>query len=115
MTNSWFDSRPWMTTLGDVAQEPYVLPDSTPLADLATTVDAHGDAEGINYYGFSLTWAEFDQWSTAFAAFLTAHGIGPGDRVGIYDQKLPPSWSRPTGSGRPAARWFLSTRCIAGN
>ncbi|TGD12345.1 AMP-binding protein [Brevibacterium sp. S111] len=89
MTNSWFDSRPWLTTLGDVAQEPYVLPDSTPLADLAATVAAHGDAEGINYYGFSLTWAEFDQWSTAFAAFLTAHGIGPGDRVGIYDQNSP--------------------------
>ncbi|UVI37322.1 class I adenylate-forming enzyme family protein [Brevibacterium spongiae] len=89
MTNSWFDSRPWLTTLGDVVQEPLVLPDSTPLADLAATVAAHGDAEGITYYGFSLTWAEFDRWSTAFAAFLTPQGIQRGDRIGIYDQNTP--------------------------
>ena len=89
MTNSWFEDRPWITTLGDLAQEPYVLPDSTPLADLAATVEARGDEEGINYYGFTLTWAEFDRWSTAFAAFLSSQGIKPGDRVGIYDQNTP--------------------------
>ena len=89
MTNSWFEDRPWITTLGDLAQEPYVLPESTPLADLAATVEARGDEEGINYYGFTLTWAEFDRWSTAFAAFLSGHGIKPGDRVGIYDQNTP--------------------------
>ena len=62
MTNSWFEDRPWITTLGDLAQEPYVLPESTPLADLAATVEARGDEEGINYYGFTLTWAEFDRY-----------------------------------------------------
>jgi long-chain acyl-CoA synthetase len=89
MTNSWFDDRPWMTTLGDSAQKPYVLPDSTPLADLAATVAARGDEVAISYYGFSLTWSEFDRWSTAFAAFLNDHGVDPGDHIGIYDQNTP--------------------------
>lgn len=89
MTNSWFDTRPWITTMGDIAQKPYVLEDSTPLADLAATVAARGDQVGISYYGFSLTWTEFDRWTSAFAAFLTKQGIDPGDRVGIYEQNTP--------------------------
>src|SRR5699024_9709154 len=86
MTNSWFETRPWIATLGEVAQKPYVLEDSTPLADLAATVEVRGDAEAISYYGFTLTWKEFDRWSTAFAAFLAEQGVRPGDRIGIYEQ-----------------------------
>jgi long-chain acyl-CoA synthetase len=89
MTNSWFETRPWIATLGEVAQQPYVLEDSTPLADLAATVEARGDAEAISYYGFTLTWKEFDRWSTAFAAFLAEQGVRPGDRIGIYEQNTP--------------------------
>ncbi|QUL80974.1 AMP-binding protein [Brevibacterium sp. SMBL_HHYL_HB1] len=89
MTNSWFETRPWIATLGEVAQKPYVLEDSTPLADLAATVEARGDAEAISYYGFTLTWKEFDRWSTAFAAFLAEQGVRPGDRIGIYEQNTP--------------------------
>src|SRR5699024_836812 len=74
MTNSWFETRPWIATLGEVAQKPYVLEASTPLADLAATVEVRGDAEAISYYGFTLTWKEFDRWSTAFAAFLAEGG-----------------------------------------
>src|SRR5699024_10593880 len=89
MTNSWFETRPWIATLGEVAQQPYVLEDSTPLADLAATVEARGDAEAISYYGLTLTWKEFDRWSTAFAAFLAEQGVRPGDRIGIYEQNTP--------------------------
>ncbi|WP_181275538.1 class I adenylate-forming enzyme family protein [Brevibacterium oceani] len=89
MTNSWYDTRPWITTLGDLAHEPYVLPDSTPLDDLAATVAARGDDEAFTYYGFRLTWAEFDRRTTAFAAFLASRGIAPGARLGIYDQNTP--------------------------
>ncbi len=87
--SSWFDTRPWLDTWGDIAQRPYTLEPSTTVADLDATVDRFGDREAITYYGFRLTWSEFDRRSTAFASYLAAQGIGPGDRVAIYDQNTP--------------------------
>ncbi|WP_309132610.1 AMP-binding protein [Brevibacterium sp.] len=87
--SSWFDTRPWLSTWGDIAPKPYTLDSSTPLADLAATVDAYGDEEAITYYGYHLTWAEFDRYSTAFASYLESQGIDPGDKIGIYDQNTP--------------------------
>ncbi|MCM1013976.1 MULTISPECIES: AMP-binding protein [unclassified Brevibacterium] len=87
--SSWFDTRPWMTTWGDIAPTPHVLDTSTTLRDLAATVAAHGDEVALTYFGFAPTWAEFDRYSTAFAAYLSDQGIAPGDRVGIYDQNTP--------------------------
>lgn len=87
--SSWFDTRPWLSTWGDLATEPYILEKSTTLQDLAATVSAHGQAEAISYYGFTLNWSDFDRYATAFAAFLSAQGITPGDRVGVYDQNTP--------------------------
>ncbi|WP_181275688.1 class I adenylate-forming enzyme family protein [Brevibacterium oceani] len=85
----WFESRPWMATWGDAAPQPNVLEPSTTVADLAATVRARGEATAISYYGFSLTWTEFDRWSSAFASFLASHGVTRGDRIGIYDQNTP--------------------------
>ncbi|MGO2036681.1 MAG: class I adenylate-forming enzyme family protein [Brevibacterium sp.] len=87
--STWADTRPWLKTWGELAQEPHVLETSTPLEDLAATVAAYGDEEAISYYGYTLTWSEFDRRSTAFAAYLDTRGIGAGDRVGIYDQNTP--------------------------
>lgn len=87
--SDWCETRPWLATLGEDAPRPYRLEASTPLADLSDTVEHHGEREAISYYGFSLTWSQFDRWSTAFAAYLAAQGITRGDRVGIYDQNTP--------------------------
>ncbi|MGO2025826.1 MAG: class I adenylate-forming enzyme family protein [Brevibacterium aurantiacum] len=87
--STWFDTRPWLNTWGDLITEPRTLDTSTTLADLAATVAARGEAEALNYYGFTLTWSDFDHYSTAFAAYLAEQGIVSGDRVGIYDQNTP--------------------------
>lgn len=87
--NDWFQTRPWMSTWGDIAPKPYTLETSTPLRDLAATVTARRDEEALSYYGFTPTWSEFDRYSTAFAAYLAENGIGRGDRVAIYDQNTP--------------------------
>ena len=87
--SSWFDTRPWLQTWGDNAPTPHTLETSTPLRDLAPTVAARGDEVAVSYYGYEPTWSDFDRQSTAFAAYLSEQGIGPGDRVGIYDQNTP--------------------------
>ncbi len=87
--SSWFDTRPWLQTWGDIAPIPHTLEISTPLRDLAATVAARGDEVAVSYYGFEPTWSDFDRQSTAFAAYLFEQGIGRGDRVGIYDQNTP--------------------------
>ena len=71
------------------SNKPYTLEKSTTLQDLASTVATHGREEALNYYGFGLTWSQFDQYSTAFAAYLVEHGIAVGDRVAIYEQNTP--------------------------
>lgn len=87
--STWADTRPWLKTWGDRANKPYTLEKSTTLQDLASTVAAHNDEEAISYYGFGLTWAQFDQYSTAFAAYLLEQGIATGDRIAIYEQNTP--------------------------
>lgn len=87
--STWADTRPWLKTWGDLANKPYTLEKSTTLQDLASTVATHGREEALSYYGFGLTWSQFDQYSTAFAAYLVEHGIAVGDRVAIYEQNTP--------------------------
>lgn len=87
--STWADTRPWLKTWGDLANKPYTLEKSTTLQDLATTVATHGDEKAISYYGFGLSWSEFDRYSTAFASYLAERGIAAGDRVAIYDQNTP--------------------------
>ncbi|MGO2861025.1 MAG: class I adenylate-forming enzyme family protein [Brevibacterium sp.] len=87
--SDWFESRPWLATMGDEAVRPYKLEPSTTLADLADTVERHRDEIALSYYGFSLTWDEFDRYTSAFALFLTEQGLGVGDRIGIYEQNTP--------------------------
>ncbi|MGO1313018.1 MAG: AMP-binding protein, partial [Brevibacterium aurantiacum] len=87
--STWFDTRPWLNTWGDLITEPRTLDTSTTRADLAATVAARGEAEALNYYGYTLTWSDFDRYTTAFAAYLAEQGIVSGDRVGIYDQNTP--------------------------
>ena len=87
--SDWFETRPWATTWGEHAPQPHTLTASTTLHDLAQTLRVHPEREAISYYGFSLTWSQFDRWTTAFASFLSEQGIVPGDRVGIYDQNTP--------------------------
>jgi len=55
------------------------------LADLfEAAVDAFGDREYLVANGERRTFAEMEARANRLAHFLSAHGIGPGDHVGIY-------------------------------
>lgn len=50
---------------------------------LQETVDLHGDATAIDSGTEQLTYDELAEAVSTTAAELNAHGIGPGDRVGV--------------------------------
>ena len=55
------------------------------LADyLEASAERYGSRTAVvDSEGLSLTYAELNQQADALAAFLTRHGVGPGDRVGV--------------------------------
>lgn len=55
------------------------------LADLfEAAVDAYGDREYLVAADERRTYAEMEERANRLAHFLAAHGVGPGDHVGIY-------------------------------
>ena len=55
------------------------------LADMfEAAVDAYGDREYLVAAGERRTYAEMEDRANRLAHFLAAHGVGPGDHVGIY-------------------------------
>ncbi|KCZ54786.1 hypothetical protein HY29_13385 [Hyphomonas beringensis] len=47
------------------------------------------DAVAIDFYGYQLSWRQLDQLSDAFASYLYAEGIRPGDRVAVFLPNCP--------------------------
>ncbi len=55
------------------------------LADMfEASVDAYGDREYLVAAGERRTYAQMEERANRLAHFLAAHGVGPGDHVGIY-------------------------------
>ena len=55
------------------------------LADMfEASVDAYGDREYLVAAGKRRTYAQMEERANRLAHFLAAHGVGPGDHVGIY-------------------------------
>ena len=56
---------------------------------LRAWAEQKGDAVAIDFYGYQLSWRELDQLSDAFASYLYAEGIRPGDRVAVFLPNCP--------------------------
>jgi len=56
------------------------------LADMFEAVDAYGDREYLVAAGERRTYAQMEARANRLAHYLAAHGVGPGDHVGIYAQ-----------------------------
>ncbi len=55
------------------------------LADMfEASVDAYGDREYLVAAGKRRTYAQMEERANRLAHYLAAHGVGPGDHVGIY-------------------------------
>ncbi len=67
--------------------EPY--PDRTLLDYIAETARARPDTPALLFTGTTITYAELDRLSDAFASALAALGVVPGDRVGLLLPNCP--------------------------
>lgn len=84
-----YADRPWLPLYeegqpGDIAQD-----FDTGLAIFDAAVRRAPQMDAVQYFDQSMTYAELDAASTAFAAGLLDHGLQRGDRVGIYVQNDP--------------------------
>ena len=86
---SAYDQKPWLN-LYDPGQPASITPDFTDALAMfraARTRAPHRPA--ILYFDAALTYAELDQLSDRLAAYLTAHGFAPRDRLAVYLQNVP--------------------------
>ncbi|MEJ6550248.1 AMP-binding protein [Corynebacterium sp. USCH3] len=51
--------------------------------------DTRPDDEAIIFYGRTVSYSEYDELSDRFAGWLLAHGVQPGDRVGVHLPNCP--------------------------
>jgi len=83
------DDRPWLGLYA--ADLPAVVrPRHRDMGSLwQAAVAVAGDTEAIRYFDGSLTYAEVERLSNAFATWLRDMGVVPGGRVGIILQNVP--------------------------
>ena len=65
------------------------LPDDSLPARLKATAARLPRKTALVYYGREISFAELDEASDRFAAWLRGRGVGPGDRVALYLENCP--------------------------
>ena len=65
------------------------LPDDSLPARLKATAARLPRKTGLVFYGREISFAELDEASDRFAAWLRGRGVGPGDRVALYLENCP--------------------------
>lgn len=86
---SFFDERPWLKTLGENPAYEREIPETTMIDLFDRAVAEHPDETALSYFGFRPSWAQIDEMSEAFAAYLAQKGFKAGDRLGVYLQNVP--------------------------
>lgn len=86
---SFYASRPWLQTVAGDLRWTRSIPETTTLRLFHDAVRAHPQRAAILYYGRRFSWAEVDELTDAFAAYLMEHGFTRGDRLGLYLQNSP--------------------------
>ena len=86
---SVFDSRPWDKNWNAEMLQARPLEYETGLDMFLTSALADPQQPLISYFETTLTAAEVDEQSDAFACWLQARGIGRGDRIALYLQNVP--------------------------
>ncbi len=81
-------TRPWLDLYR--AGGPDITPEAiTGLDMFAATLARDPDATLAYYFDRGISAGELDAMSSALGAYLASHGIGPGDRIGLWMQNIP--------------------------
>ena len=93
------DERQYLETVAQLVEEawPAGVPRAlhSPLGEIPVTDHLRQaarqtpDKACVVYYGYQLTYAQLDEASDRFAAFLAARGLAPGDRVAVFLYNCP--------------------------
>jgi long-chain acyl-CoA synthetase len=86
---SIYEQRPWLHLYSDWVKPDLEIPAQSGLEMFKRTATQTPDAPAIHYFENTLTFADVDRASDALAAALAEHGVGRGDRVGVYMQNVP--------------------------
>jgi long-chain acyl-CoA synthetase len=82
--------RPWMKFYPEhYLDQPFVGCFNDGLSMFRRAVATAGDSAAIHYFDRTLSYAELDRLSDAFAGFLLDKGVNEGDRVALYLQNVP--------------------------
>jgi long-chain acyl-CoA synthetase len=86
---SAYDRKPWLRNYP--ASAPPVLEQryETLLGAFASAVERAPDRAAVRYFDATLSYREIDRLSDAFAGWLVARGLGPGERVTVALQNVP--------------------------
>lgn len=77
----------WPTDVPRTLDEP--IPDGSVIDYLRKWSTERPDAVAIHFYGRDITFAELDRASAAYAGWLRANGVEPGDRAGVFLPNCP--------------------------
>lgn len=94
-THTWEAAATELSGLRDLwpAEVPRALDEPIPGGSLIDYLQRWADERpgtvAIHFYGRDITFADLDRSSAAFAGWLHAHGVQPGDRVGVYLPNCP--------------------------
>ena len=77
----------WPADVPRTLDEP--IPDGSVIDYLRKWSTERPDAVAIHFYGRDITFAELDRSSAAYAGWLRANGMEPGDRAGVFLPNCP--------------------------
>ena len=77
----------WPADVPRTLDEP--IPDGSVIDYLRKWSTERPDAVAIHFYGRDITFAELDRASAAYAGWLRANGVEPGDRAGVFLPNCP--------------------------
>jgi long-chain acyl-CoA synthetase len=83
------DKRPWLDLYDDSLPSDIEVESSSGLDMFEAAVGCGGDRPCIHYFDATLSFGHVAEMSDSFAVGLANHGIGRGDRVGLYLQNVP--------------------------
>jgi len=82
-------NHPWLKQYASYVPPELPIPAATGLAMFLDTAKNLPNQAAIYYFDQSMSYAELDRKSTAFAAALQEQGVVAGDRVALYLQNIP--------------------------
>lgn len=86
---SIYDDRPWRALYREGTPADVTAEFTDALSMFAASAQTSPEAPAIRYFDTTISFAELDQLSDAFAVALLERGVSSGDRVALYLQNVP--------------------------